>query len=319
MPAPRVVLIEPIHPAGIALLRAATDVVVLDGPDDARAPEVIARADAMIVRSTPVGAGLIAAGPRLRVIGRHGAGLDNIDLAAAESAGIAVINTPRSNTESVAEYVVGAMFQLVKRMDEVRAALREGAFSSGSSLPGQVDRLGLIGREIGGLRMGLVGAGAIGRAVAGRASALGMSVGAYDPFVSAAAMSELGMGVHDSLESLLAASDVVSLHLPGGPEARGIISAARLSLMPSGSVLINAARGGLVDTEALVEAVRTGRLAGAAVDVFDHEPPAVDAAILHTPGIIATPHMAAMTAEALERMAVDVAKGVLEALDTSCR
>lgn len=317
MARPHVVLLEPIHPSGVALLDAVADVMVLGGPDDPRAPEAIAQADALIVRSTPVGAGLIATGSRLRVIGRHGAGLDNIDLAAAQSAGIVVVNTPRSNTESVAEYVIGVMFQLLKRIDEARAALQGGAFSPGSSLPGQVDRQGLIGKEIGGLRLGLVGAGAIGRAVARRATALGMSVGAYDPFVSAAAMSDLGMTAHDSLESLLAASDVVSLHLPGGPDARGIISAARLALMPSESVLINAARGELVDVDALVDAVATGRLAGAAVDVFDPEPPAADAAILHTPGIIATPHMAAMTAEALERMAVDVAKGVLEALRAS--
>ncbi len=313
----RVVLLEPIHPAGVALLEAVTHVTVLGGTDDPRLRHAVAEADALIVRSTRVDAGLIAAGPRLRVIGRHGAGLDNIDLVAAESAGIAVVNTPRSNTESVAEYVIGTMFQLVKRIDDVRGALRAGAFSPGSSLPGQVDRLGLVGREISGLRLGLVGAGAIGRAVARRASALGMTVGAYDPFVSAAAMSELGITAHKSLESLLAGSDVVSLHLPGGPEARGILSADRLSLMPPGAVLINAARGELVDIDALIDAVTTGSLAGAAVDVFDPEPPARDAAILHTPGIIATPHMAAMTAEALERMAVEVATGVLHRLDAS--
>ncbi|ANG84845.1 hydroxyacid dehydrogenase [Microbacterium aurantiacum] len=311
----RVVLLEPIHEDGRALLGRHHEVIDLQGSADPRLAEALASAQGLVVRSTPVGADMLALAPGLRVLGRHGAGLDNIDLDAAAARGIRVVNTPRSNTESVAEYVIAVMFSLLKRLDETREALRRGAFlASNGSLPGQVDRLGLVGRELSGLRLGLVGAGAIGQAVARRATGLGMTVAAYDPYVPAEALQALGMVPRTSLDALVAGSDVVSLHVPGSPQNRGLISARELALMPAGAILVNAARGGLVDHEALIQAVRSGALGGAAVDVFDPEPPAAEDPILHTVGIIATPHMAAMTAEALRRMSVDVATAVASGL-----
>ncbi|SFS00057.1 D-3-phosphoglycerate dehydrogenase [Agrococcus baldri] len=313
--AARIVLQESIHADGERLLRdSGVDVVVLDGPGDARMAAALRDADALIVRSTRVDAALLDLAPRLRVVGRHGAGLDNIDLEASRDRGIVVVNTPHSNTESVAEYVVAAAFSLFRRFDEGRESLAGGALQQPSSLPGQVQRAGLLGRELQGSTLGLVGAGAIGRAVARRVQALGVAVIAYDPFADAAVLADAQITALESLDDVISRSDILSLHLPGGDATRGIIDARRISLLPDGAVLINAARGGLVDHDALIAAVRSGSLMGAAVDVYEQEPPAADDAILHEPRIIATPHLAAMTDEAVQRMAVDVARSVLDAL-----
>lgn len=313
--AARIVLQESIHGDGERLLRdSGADVVVLDGPGDARMATALRDADALIVRSTRVDAALLDLAPRLRVVGRHGAGLDNIDLDAARDRGIAVFNTPHSNTESVAEYVVAAAFSLFRRFDEAREALAGGALQQPSSLPGQVQRAGLLGRELQGSTLGLVGAGAIGRAVARRVQALGVTVIAYDPFADPAVLKDAQITAIESLDDVISRSDILSLHLPGGDATRGIIDARRIGLLPEGAVLINAARGGLVDHDALIAAVRSGSLTGAAVDVYEQEPPAADDPILHEPRIIATPHLAAMTDAAVQRMAVDVARSVLDAL-----
>jgi D-3-phosphoglycerate dehydrogenase len=312
MTAPFIVVLEPIHASGIESLTADCTVHQLTGPADPRLADLLPNADALIVRSTKVTAELIAAAPRLRVIGRHGAGTDNIDLVAADSRGITVVNTPRSNTESVAEYVITVALMLLKRIDEVSVRLRSGAFTPElGSLPGQVDRGGLVGREAHGARIGLVGAGAIGRSVARRALALGMKVSAYDPFVSPEAL-ELGIEFEPDLDSLLATADIVSLHVPGGNGP--LITAEKIALMKPGSLLINAARGELVDVVALVAALESGQLDGAAVDVYDPEPPATDSPLFTAPNLIATPHMAAMTREALVRMSSDVCRDVHAAL-----
>jgi D-3-phosphoglycerate dehydrogenase len=313
MAGPIVVVLEPIHRSGIDRLAEHCTVVQLAGPADPGLAEALATADALIVRSTRVTAETIAAAPSLRVIGRHGAGTDNIDLDAAAARGIAVVNTPRSNTESVAEYVITVALMLLKRIDEVSTALRSGRFTpEHGSLPGQVDRAMLVGREAAGTRLGLVGAGAIGRSVARRAQALGMTVVAYDPFIAPEALA-LGIEFTPDLDSLLASVDIVSLHVPGGNGA--LITAERLALMQPASLLINAARGELVDPGALADALRSGHLAGAAIDVYNPEPPAADSPLFAAPNLITTPHMAAMTREALVRMSADVADGVIDALD----
>jgi len=312
---PVVIVLESIHRSGIELLSKNCTVHELNGPADPALAELLPTADALIVRSTQVSAAMIAAGARLRVIGRHGAGTDNIDLVAAEQHGIAVVNTPRSNTESVAEYVITVALMMLKRIDEASVRLRSGAFTAEQgSLPGQVDRAGLVGREAAGTRLGLVGAGAIGRAVASRATALGMEVSAFDPFISPDAQA-MDIEFVPELNQLLASVDIVSLHVPGGNGA--LIGAAELALMQPGSLLINAARGELVDVPALVSALASGHVAGAAVDVYSQEPPAADSELFSAPNLIATPHMAAMTREALVRMSADVALGVVAALDPS--
>lgn len=315
---PSVVVLEPIHAGGIALLTQVASVRVLAGPSDPGLAAALAGADALVVRSTLTDAGMMAAAPKLRVIGRHGAGLDNVDLVEAARRGIRVLNTPRSNTESVAEFVITVALMALKRLTEASFELRAGTFTrAAGSLPGQVHRAGLVGREAAGCRLGLVGAGAIGQAVASRARSLGMVVSAFDPFLSPERMIELQLVPVDTLGDLLSSCDIVSLHVPGGEQNRSLIGAAEIALMRPGSILINAARGELVDPEALVEALFSGHLAAAAVDVFDPEPPSVDSPLFSAPHLLATPHMAAMTGESLERMSLDVAAGVIAALEES--
>ena len=308
---PVVAITEPIHPSGLELLSQSCEVLLLSELSGQERTSALHRADSVIVRSTPFTEDMMDASPRLSVIGRHGAGIDNIDVEAARARGIAIVNTPRSNTDSVAEYVVTVALMLLKRIPEVSAALRSGAFPhGGGSLPGQVDRGGLNGREANGMTLGLIGAGAIGSAVARRAMALGLVVKAFDPYIPQ----------HDDFEivpdlgELLECSDIVSLHVPGGGTNRHLIGAAEIARMRDGSMLINAARGDLVDDAALIAALESGHLAGAALDVFESEPPAPDAAIFSAPNLIVTPHMAAMTTESLQRMSTDVATGVLKAL-----
>lgn len=312
---PVITLLESIHPSGIELLSRHSELRQLTGPGDPALPAALADSDALIVRSTTIGAAILDHGPRLRVIGRHGAGVDNIDGALTAERGIRIVNTPRSNTESVGEYTIAAIMHLFKRFSAVEAALRSGRFlPAGGSLPGQVDRLGLVGRELAGAHLGLVGAGAIGQSVARRALALGMRVSAVDPYADPAALTALGITPVADLDTLLPAVDALSLHVPGDPARGPLIGEQEFRRMRQDAVLINAARGGLVDETALALALSEGRLAGAAVDVFSPEPPDTTTALFAAPNLVLTPHMAAMTAEALERMAVDVARFTLEAL-----
>lgn len=310
----RILLTEPIAEAGMDLLRAAGDVGLLLETDPAvLAAGPLADADALIVRSSPVTAGMLEAAPRLRVVGRHGAGLDGIDLAAAERLSIPVVSTPGANAESVAEFVVLMALALSRTLPPAMAALSGGAFPAGRSLPSSVVGAGLTGGMLTGRTLGLVGFGAIGRGVASRAVALGMTVLAYD----VAAVTPPSHVRLVPLPDLLRDSDVVSLHVPQTPSTTGLIGSGSLALMRPGALLINTARAGVVDTRSVLAALDTGRLRGYAVDVFSPEPPSLDDPLLHHPRVIATPHMAAMTHDALDAMAVAVARGVIEHLKGS--
>lgn len=310
---PLVVVIEPIHPDGIELLERHARVDLLAGPADPRLAGALREAEAVIVRSTTFGSTELDLAPALRVIGRHGAGLDNIDTDRARHRGVAVVNTPASNTVSVAEFVIGAILMLVKRIPAAAATLAAGSLPpSAGSLPAQLTRMGLVGREVAGAHLGIVGVGAIGGEVASRAVALGMRVSGFDPYADERRFADTGVLRAAALAEMLPRCDVVSVHVPGGGGA--IIGAREMALLPAGAYLINTARGDVVDHRALIDAVTSGHLAGALVDVFNPEPPAPDAAILHTEGVICTPHLAAMTGEALRRMAMDVARNVLAAL-----
>lgn len=310
---PQILIAEPIHPAGVELLSKFGEVHQLPSLDSPGYDDLWAQVDAVVIRSSELTASIMSKAPNLRVIGRHGAGTDNIDKSAAKRRGIIVVNTPHSNTDSVAEYVITVALMLLKRIPELSRALRDGLFAPHmGSLPGQVDRMGLTGRDAAGTRLGIVGAGAIGYAAAQRATALGMHVRAYDPFVDK--RRELGFEIVEDLEELLANSDIVSLHVPGGNDNRHLIGSNEIAQMPAGSILINAARGSLVDLHALVEALHSGHLSGAAMDVFASEPPPNDDEIFFAPNLILTPHMAAMTAESLRRMSIDVANELIRAL-----
>ncbi|MEH0974640.1 hydroxyacid dehydrogenase [Micromonospora sp. CPCC 205546] len=309
---PKILLTEPIAAAGMELLRAAGEVHVAHATDPAAlAAGPLTTADALVVRSSPVTAGMLEAGRRLRVVGRHGAGLDGIDLAAADRLGIRVVSTPGANAESVAEFVILAALTLARQTPSATASLSRGAFPAGRSLPSGVVAAGLTGTMLAGRTLGLVGLGAIGRGVAARAQGLGMNVIGYDV---ATAAPPPGVRLV-ALDDLLREADVVSLHVPQTPQTTGLVDAATLTRMRPDALLVNTARAGVVDSRAVLAALDTGRLRGYAVDVFAPEPPHPDDPLLHHPRVFATPHMAAMTHDALDAMAVAVARSVITHLE----
>jgi (S)-sulfolactate dehydrogenase len=302
---PRVVVSEFMDPAAVARLAAAADVVAdptLVG-DRARLLASVAGADALVVRDrTRVDVELLAAAPRLRAVGRLGVGTDNIDLEACAARGVAVRLATGANAVSVAEHVIGALL-----------VLSRPAFGATSRLvAGEWPRTELIGRELSGRRLGLVGLGATAREVARRAAALGMHVAASDPVVT-----DGGDVALMELDELLAASDALSVHAPLLPSTRGLIGADALARLPEGALLVDTSRGGVVDHDAAVAALRSGRLAGAALDVFPDEPltPALSARYDGVPGLVLTPHLAGVTVESNVRVSDVVATAVLEVLD----
>jgi (S)-sulfolactate dehydrogenase len=257
----------------------------------------------LIVRNrTQVDPSLLAAFPDLCAVGRLGVGLDNIDTGACRDRGIVVLPATGGNTVSVAEYVIATVL-----------VLRRGAFfASEAVLAGKWPRQRLIGGEASGATLGLVGYGAIARATAERARALGMAIAAYDPFLPEG--DPAGATRHDDLDGLLAASDAVSLHVPLTPETRGLIGRDRLARMRPGAVLVNTARGGVVDEAALAEALCDGRLGGAALDVFEAEPLRAGSPLAGAPNLIATPHIAGITRESNDRISWMTAENVARAL-----
>ena len=271
--------------------------------------ERLSDVDALIVRNrTQVNAEVLAAAPKLKVVGRLGVGLDNIDMPACKARQVAVIPATGANALAVAEYVIATAMVL----------LRGAYFSSAAVGGGQWPRGPLSnGREIGGKVLGIVGFGDIGRLVARLAQGLGMRVVASDPMIEAAAPVWKDSGVSfRTLDALLAESDVISLHVPLVPETRNLINAARLSIMKADAVLINSARGGIVDEAALAAALKAKKLGGAALDVFDDEPLKAGSALADCPNLLLTPHIAGVTAEANIRVSSMIAERVAAHLST---
>ncbi|MGO4676123.1 hydroxyacid dehydrogenase [Bosea sp. 2YAB26] len=261
---------------------------------------------ALIVRNqTQVRGALLAGAKNLTVIGRLGVGLDNIDMEACAGRGIKVFPATGANSLSVVEYVIGTAMTL----------LRGAYFANTAMLAGEFPKTKLIGREIAGKRMGLVGFGAIARDAAAHARLLGMSIAAYDPYVPAG--DPVWSNVERlELDALLATSDVISLHLPLTSETKGLIGSASFARMKPDAILINASRGGVMDEAALVEALKSGRLAGAALDVFEEEPLRGGAKLFAgTPNLILTPHIAGNTVESNGRVSGLVAERVIAALE----
>ncbi len=299
-PRPRVLVREEIAEAGVDLLRAKFDV---DEDATSDLAEIIGRYDAIVIRSaTKLTAGLIEAGERLKVIGRAGVGVDNVDVDAATRRGIVVANAPESNVVSAAEHTVGLLVALARNIPQAYAALKEGRW----------ERSKWGGIELEGKTLGLLGFGRIGQQVARRALGLQMRVVAYDPFVGAERFRELGVE-SDSFDGVLAKSDFITLHLPLNDETRAAIDAGSIAKMRDGVRLINAARGELVDEDALYAALESGKIAAAALDVFGKEPYA--GPLLGLANVVATPHLAASTDEAQDRAGVIVAEQVVAALD----
>jgi len=244
--------------------------------------------------------------PRLRVIARTGVGYDNVTVADATSRGIAACYTPDAPTIATSEHAIALLLATVKQLKRSNQAMLRGEKSDYMNE--------FSGMELYQHRLGLVGLGRIGGRVAQMAKALGMAVAAYDPFVTPARAAELGVELVSSLEGLLGISDVVSLHVPMGPQTRHMMNAERFAQMKPGAYLVNAARGGLVDESALLAALESGRLAGAGLDVFDPEPPPPDHPLLARGDVIATPHVGGATAEGRRRVWEGAIAQVLQVL-----
>ena len=307
--ASRIVISEFMDAPAVERLRARFDVdyrpKLVDDP--AALDEALHFADAWIVRNrTQVRGRLLEAAANVRVIGRLGVGLDNIDLVACEARGIKVIPASGANAESVAEYVVTAAL----------GGLRGAYFSTRAVEAGTWPRQMLsLGREAAGKVMGIIGLGSIGQLTARKAAALGMRVIAHDPGLPAGAEAWRDVEAPPrSLDGLLAESDVVSLHVPLTSETRGLLDAGRLALMKRDAILINTARGGLVDEAALAAMLRAGRLGGAALDVFEKEPLPAGSPLVGAPRLLLTPHIAGVTVEANERVSALIAERVAAAL-----
>jgi D-3-phosphoglycerate dehydrogenase len=280
------------------------DVVVQPGLKGDALADAIATADAVLVRSaTKITADSLKRAERLRVIGRAGVGVDTIDLDAATARGIAVLTAPSGNTIAAAELTLALLLALVRRVPAADRSMKAGEW----------DRKGFSGTELHGKVLGLVGAGRIGSTVAQRARAFDMRVMAYDPFLSADQAQRLGVQLAE-LDELLREADVISLHLPLTDATRGLIGAARLAIMKPTAVLLNVARGGIADETALVEALKAGRLAGAALDVFEKEPLPADHPLRSLENVVLTPHLGASTAEAQHEVALEIARAVRAAL-----
>ncbi len=301
MTRPRVLVREEIAEAGVRLLQERFDVDV-DGSSDLA--ETIGRYDGIVIRSaTKLTADLIERAERLKVIGRAGVGIDNVDVDAATRRGIVVANAPESTVVSAAEHTIGLLVALSRNIPQAHAALKQGRW----------ERKLYGGIELADKTLGVLGFGRIGQQVARRAAGLGMRVVAYDPFVAPERFRELGVDRVESTEDVYAAADFLTLHLPLTDETRGAIGTDAIARMREGVRIVNAARGELVDEAALLEALRAGKVAGAALDVFSAEP--YSGPLLELDNVVVTPHLAASTEEAQDRAGVIVAEQVAAALE----
>jgi len=303
MPQSRILITDGLDEHGQSILRAAAQV---DDRPDITAVELIAAVtdyEAIIVRGrTRVTADVIRAAGALKVIGRAGVGVDNIDLDAARERGVVVVNSPTATTGAVAELTFGLLLALAREIPRADSAMKGGKWLKKE----------LEGVELGGKTLGIIGYGRIGMDLGRRAAAFGMNVVAYDPFISADAIQAAG-GESVSLQDLFEWSDFISLHLPYDVHTRDLIGPMAIAQMKDGVRIICAARGGILDEAALLSALNSGKVAGAALDVFETEPPGASDLVLH-PRVIATPHIGAQTAEAQRRAAEDIAAEVLAAL-----
>jgi D-3-phosphoglycerate dehydrogenase len=298
----RILVREPIAEAGIRLLRERGFDVDVDGDSDLA--ETIGAYDAIVVRSaTKVTAELIGRADNLKVIGRAGVGIDNVDVEAATRRGIVVANAPESTVISAAEHTIGLLVALTRNIPQAHAALKQGRW----------ERKAYGGVELADKTLGVLGFGRIGQQVARRAAGLGMRVVAYDPFVSPERFRELGVERVESEREVYAAADFLTLHLPLTDQTRGSINAKAFGRMRNGVRIVNAARGALVNEDDLLQALKSGKVGGAALDVFSTEP--YTGPLLELDNVVATPHLAASTEEAQDRAGVIIAEQVAAALD----
>lgn len=303
MTKPVVLIAEELSPATIEALGPDFDVRVVDGTDRPALLEAVHSASAILVRSaTQVDAEVLAVAPNLKVVARAGVGLDNVDIKAATAAGVMVVNAPTSNIISAAELTCGHILSLARHIPAAHAALADGKWK----------RSAYTGTELYEKTIGIIGLGRIGALIAERMKAFGTKVVAYDPYVTSARAQQLGVQ-QLSLDELIETADFITIHMPKTPETTGMIGKAQLAAMKPTAYVINVARGGLIDEDALYEALSNNVIAGAGLDVFVSEPP-TGSPLLGLPNVITTPHLGASTDEAQEKAGVSVAKSVRLAL-----
>ncbi|HEY4129604.1 MAG TPA: hydroxyacid dehydrogenase, partial [Gemmatimonadaceae bacterium] len=303
----RVLVTDEVDPRGVELLRAEPLFVIDERPTRPWKDLLseIGEYDAFVGRSaTQLPAELLRHAKRLRVIGRAGVGTDNIDLTAATELGIAVINAPSGNTIAVAELFFGAVLSFLRHLPRAFSSMRDGRW----------DRSDLLGTELSGRTLGIVGLGRIGGEIAARAHAFGMKVAAYDPYVQRERFDMLRVDRTETLEQLLPEVDVITVHTPLNDETRGLIDARALAQLKRGSLVANFARGGIVDEAALADALDSGHLAGALLDVYSKEPLAKESPLRARANVLLTPHLGASTAEGQRNVAVDACIAVRDAL-----
>ncbi len=300
----RVLVTEKLSEAGLDLLRKDFQVDVRPELATEGLAQAIGDYDALIVRSqTQITAEVIDAAETLKVVARAGIGLDNVDVEAATRKGVMVVNAPQSNIVSAAEHAIALLLAQARNIPRADAALKQGRW----------ERSAFQGVELQGKTLGVLGIGRVGSLVAQRAAGFGMRVIAFDPYVPKDRAKEMGVELMPTLEALLVQADFVTIHLPRTPDTEGLIGDHELSMVKPGARLVNTARGGIVEEAALVKALEDGRLAGAALDVFDHEP-TTDSPLFRLENVVVTPHLGASTAEAQDKAGATVAEMVRLAL-----
>lgn len=303
----KVLVSDPISQTGVDALAEGgeLDVTFKPGLPHEELLKIIPEFSALVVRSqTKVGADVIAAGKKLKAVGRAGVGVDNVDVDAATQRGIIVMNTPGGNTISTAEHAFSLLVSAARKIPQADASVKAGKW----------DRKSFQGVELNGKTLAVLGMGRIGTEVAKRALAFGMRVLAYDPYLSEARAKSLQVELVENLEDALPQADFVTMHMPLTDETKHMLGDARLAKLKRGARIVNCARGGLIDEKALADALSSGQVAGAAIDVFEEEPPAADNPLRSAPNVVFTPHLGASTAEAQESVGVEIAHAIRAAL-----
>jgi D-3-phosphoglycerate dehydrogenase len=313
----KIMLVEHIHQAAVEMLAKKMEIVFPETQNEEGILASIRDCDAIIARGSKITGNILKAAPRLKVIARHGVGYDSVDLQTANELKIPVVYTPAANTESVAELAMGFMICLGRKIVRANAVMQsEGLLSDKITLQVMTKNSGLVNADLWGQTMGVIGVGRIGSSLSRKMiAAFNFRVLGYDPYVDAKTLAGCGVQKIDRLEEMLPQCDFVTLHCPGNEETQHMINARTLGLMKPGAYLINTARGMVVDEKALVEALQKKRIAGAALDVFEPEPPVPGNPILHMENVIVTPHYGAQTAESLYNMATMAAQGVIDVLE----
>lgn len=303
---PLVVVGGQIHPAGMELLESEARVTIATDLSEAGIIRIAAEAEAFLVRTQPrVSEWLMSSCPRLKCVGRHGVGLDNVDLDAATRLGIAVVYAPGSNSDSVAEHTLMLMLAVVRKLIPIERSARAGAWR-GTGIDGIT--------ELRGATLGIIGVGNIGRRVAHIARGLGMKTLGFDPYVPPDELERREVEPVSELANLLARADIVTCHTPLTPETRHMINRGTIAGMKDGAILINASRGQVHDEEALFEALARGKLRGAGLDVWEEEPVSPDNRLLNLDNVVCTPHVAGLSIGASRNMATQVAAEILRVL-----